>query len=219
MNKKVFNEIESYMLECVKESAHDKEHIYRVLNYSLYLAEDENNVDYDVLITAAILHDIGRDGKKKDHATIGAEMANSFLLTIDFPKEKIEAVCHAIRFHNNNNYSKQQTLEAKILYDADKLDAVGVMGIARSLIGIGGYNNPMYEIIDNKINMDENTDNDSFIRYYLSRVAKNYDRFFTEKAKTIANQMKVIDTQYIQELIRTVNDNYTYSELLNEKLN
>ena len=75
MNKKVFNEIESYMLECVKESAHDKEHIYRVLNYCLYLAEGENNVDYDVLITAALLHDIARDGKKKDHAAVGSEMA------------------------------------------------------------------------------------------------------------------------------------------------
>ena len=87
MNKKVFNEIESYMLECVEESAHDKEHIYRVLNYCLYLAEGENNVDYDVLITAALLHDIARDGKRKDHAAVGSEMAKEYLSTIDFPKE------------------------------------------------------------------------------------------------------------------------------------
>ena len=93
------------------------------------------------------------------------------------------------------------------------------MGIARTLIGIGDYNNPMYEIIDNKINMDENADNDTFIRYYLSRVAKNYDRFFTEKAKALANQMKDIDVRYIKEFIRTVNENYTYSKLLKEKLN
>ena len=219
MNKKVFNEIESYMLECVKESAHDKEHIYRVLNYCLYLAEGENNVDYDVLITAALLHDIARDGKKKDHAAVGSEMAKEYLSTIDFPKEKTEAVCHSIRFHSNKSYGKQQTLEARLLYDADKLDAVGVMGIARTLIGIGDYNNPMYEIIDNKINMDENADNDTFIRYYLSRVAKNYDRFFTEKAKALANQMKDIDARYIKEFIRTVNENYTYSKLLKEKLN
>lgn len=215
MNKELFNEIENYMLECVKESAHDKEHIYRVLNYCLFLAENEPAIDYDILITSALLHDIGRDGKKKDHAIIGSEMANDYLLSIDFPKEKIEAVCHAIRFHSNKSYGKQQTLEAKILYDADKLDAVGVMGIARSLIGIGNYNHPMYEIIDNKINTNVDSDNDTFVRYYMSHIAKNYDRFFTEKAKDLADQMKVIDTQYFQEFIKTVNDNQAYSRLLN----
>lgn len=219
MNKELFNKIENYMLECVKESAHDKEHIYRVLNYCLYLADNESGIDYDVLITAALLHDIGRDGKKKNHAVIGSEMANDYLLSIDFPKGKIEAVCHAIRFHSNKSYGKQQTLEAKILYDADKLDAVGVMGIARSLIGIGNYNNPMYEIVGNKINTNVDSDNDTFIRYYLSHIAKNYDRFFTEKARSLAEQMKAIDTQYMQEFIKTVNDNQAYSNLLNGILN
>ena len=218
MTKELFDKIESYMLDCVKESAHDKEHIYRVLNYSLYLADNENNIDYDVLIAASLLHDIGRDGKKKDHAIIGSEMAYDYLPTIEFPKEKVEAVCHAIKFHSNKSYGKQQTIEAMILYDADKLDAVGVMGIARSLIGIGNYNNPMYEIVNNKINTDENSDNDTFIRYYMSRIAKNYDRFFTAKAKDLAEQMKTIDTQYVQEFIKTVNNNYAYSKLLKQKL-
>ncbi|MBR0540744.1 MAG: HD domain-containing protein [Clostridia bacterium] len=219
MERELFDRIESYMLECVKESAHDKEHIYRVLNYCLYLADNESGIDYDVLITAALLHDIGRDGKKKDHAVIGSEMANDYLSSIGFPRERIEAVCHAIKFHSNKSYGKQQTVEAKILYDADKLDAVGVMGIARSLIGIGNYNNPMYEIVDNIINTDESADNDTFIRYYMSHIAKNYDRFYTEKAKALAERMKVIDYQYMQEFIKTVNDNQSYSNLLNGILN
>lgn len=216
MNKELFKTIESFMLECVKESAHDKEHIYRVLNYCLFLADGENNVDYDILITAALLHDVGRDGKKKNHAVVGAEMSYNFLNSISFPKDKIGAVCDAIKYHNNNSYGNQETIEAKILYDADKLDAVGVMGIARSLIGIGNYNNPMYAIINNKIDLNENADSDTYIRYYLSHITKNYDRFFTDKAKDLANKMKAVDEYYMQEFVKTVNDNQSYSRLLDD---
>lgn len=64
-------------------------------------------------------------------------MARDFLSKTDFPTEKIDGVYHAILYHSNNCYGKQRTVEAKILYDADKLDAVGVMGIARSFVGSG----------------------------------------------------------------------------------
>ena len=137
-----------------------------------------------------------------------------------------EATCTFWMKNEQGAYIKPATLpfylalhDFRILYDADKLDAVGVMGIARSLIGIGNYNNPMYEIVNNKINADENSDKDTFIRYYMSHIAKNYDRFFTAKAKDLAEQMKTIDSQYIQEFIKTVNNNYAYSELLKQKLN
>ena len=55
-----FQLIEEYMLECMQDSAHDKEHIYRVLYVALDIAEQERHVDYDLLIAACLLHDIGR---------------------------------------------------------------------------------------------------------------------------------------------------------------
>ena len=60
MDKKTFYMIESYMISCMKDSAHDKEHIYRVLYQALRIAQKEENVNYDVLICACLLHDIGR---------------------------------------------------------------------------------------------------------------------------------------------------------------
>ncbi len=61
MDKKQYSEIENYMLTCMQDSAHDREHIYRVLYTALDIARYEKNVDYDILITACLLHDIGRN--------------------------------------------------------------------------------------------------------------------------------------------------------------
>lgn len=214
MQKSLYNTIEKYMNSCIKESAHDKSHVYRVLNYALLIAESEKDVDYDVLIASALLHDIGRDNKLKKHNEIGAEMAKSFLNTIDFPKEKIEQVYHAVFCHNNSSYGKQQTLEAKILYDADKLDAVGVIGIARTLVGVGNYNNPMYSLKNGKVDLDENSDTDTFIRYYQKHINKNYDRFYTETAKNISAKMRNAEQEYFKAFTDTVNDNCSYGKLL-----
>lgn len=207
MNKELYNEIENYMKACVKETAHDREHIYRVLGNCIKIAENETNVDYDILLAAALLHDIGRDGKKKNHNEVGAEMAEEFLKTTAFPQNKIGFVCDAIRTHNNESYGKQASTEAKILYDADKLDAIGIMGISRSLIGVGNYNHPMYVIKNGRIDTDEESETDTFIRYYVRCLAKNYDRFFTETAKKIANEQKSIDESFYKALLNLVDEN------------
>ena len=208
MTKELFSAIEAYMQSTVKESAHDGEHIYRVLGYCLRLAEKETNVDYDVLLAAALLHDIGRNGKQGGHHLVGAEMAREFLQTTDFPAGKIDAVCHAIRTHSSSCYGQQQTLEAKLLYDADKLDSLGVMGIARSFMGVGNYNHPMYVIKDGQIDMAEDSPTDTFIRYYQRTVRKNYDRLFTDEAKRIAAEQRAIDLAFIENFTDLVNGHY-----------
>ena len=85
MNRSTFNIIEKYMLECMKDSAHDPEHIYRVLYLSLNIASKRNDkINHDVLITSCLLHDIGREEQFKNnkicHAQIGSIMAKDFLL-------------------------------------------------------------------------------------------------------------------------------------------
>lgn len=204
MKRELYCKIEEYMNQCVKETAHDKAHIYRVLNNCLKIAANEESVDYDILITAAVLHDIGRNGKLKRHNETGAEMAKAFLQAIDFPQNKIDSVFHAILCHSNECFGMQKTLEAKILYDADKLDAVGVMGISRALIGTGNYNNPMYVIKNGCVDLDENSETDSFVRYYLKRLVKNYDRFFTETAKREAVKHRKTDEAFFSAFLESI---------------
>lgn len=83
--------IEKYMSECMRDSAHDKQHVYRVLYYALDIAQTEENVDYDVLICACMMHDIGRMKQLENpaicHAKVGAEKAYSFLIEHDFGKD------------------------------------------------------------------------------------------------------------------------------------
>ena len=81
MTKEIYKKLENYMLLCMKDSAHDKEHVYRVLYVALDIAREEKEVDYDVLISACLLHDIARQEQNENpelcHAEVGAEKANS----------------------------------------------------------------------------------------------------------------------------------------------
>ena len=79
MDRQTYSLVESYMLSCMTDSAHDKEHIYRVLYTALDIAKHETNVDYDILICACLLHDIGRNEQFENpsvcHAEAGSEKA------------------------------------------------------------------------------------------------------------------------------------------------
>lgn len=83
MNRADYRLMEDYMLSCMGDSAHDKEHIYRVLYNALEIANTEINVDYDILIAACLLHDIGRKEQFENpalcHARVGSEKAYRFL--------------------------------------------------------------------------------------------------------------------------------------------
>lgn len=109
MDSVTFADIEKYMCSCMSDAAHDKQHVYRVLYNAVEIAKTERGVNYDVLIAACLLHDIGRkeqfEDSSKDHAEVGAQKARA-----------------------------PQSVEAKILFDADKLDVTGAMGIARLCI-------------------------------------------------------------------------------------
>ncbi|MBA7580801.1 putative protein YedJ [subsurface metagenome] len=88
---------------------------------------------------AALLHDVGRIYEKKNdaknHAELSAEMAEKFLQKTNFniTNDNIENIIHSIRAHSFSNNIKPKTLEAKILSDADKLDALGAIGLYRTI--------------------------------------------------------------------------------------
>ena len=86
MTEEYYRTMESYMISCMDDSAHDAEHVYRVLYNALEIAKAEPDTDYDVLITACLLHDIGRIDQINDpklcHAEVGGRKAYDFLLSI-----------------------------------------------------------------------------------------------------------------------------------------
>lgn len=100
MNKETYGLLEEYMRSCMADSAHDQEHIYRVLYNALEIAGTESDVDYDVLITACLLHDIGRKEQFEDpaicHAMAGGEKAYRFLLAQGFEESFAQQVKNCI---------------------------------------------------------------------------------------------------------------------------
>lgn len=114
---------------------HAMDHILRVRERCIRLAE-RLNADLEVLIAAVYLHDLGRHYiPDKGHGTLSAEKAQPVLERINFPKDKKEQVLHAIRVHDVTWAPEDRTtIESQILYDADKIDTLGVVGILRYIL-------------------------------------------------------------------------------------
>lgn len=188
---KDYAKIEAYMLECMRDSAHDREHIYRVLYTALDIAESEPTADLEILTAACLLHDIGRPEQFADpklcHAEVGSKKAYGFLTGIGWTEERAAHVRDCIFTHRFRNSAPPRSIEAKILFDADKIDVSGAMGMARSLMYRGAVGEPLYTLNeDGTVSDGSNTDEPSFFREYHFKLKNIYGKFFTERGREIA---------------------------------
>ena len=155
MDRKTFHVLENYMLDMMKDSAHDSLHVYRVLCQALRIARGYNEVNQDILIASCLLHDIGRmkefQNPKLCHAIEGGKMAYMFMKELGWNEEDCTHIQDCITTHSFRTDNQPKTLEAKILFDADKLDVSGALGIARSLIYKGQVGEPLYAVDEKKI--------------------------------------------------------------------
>lgn len=138
------------------QGSHDWEHSLRVDRLCRTIGPREG-ADPLVLALAACLHDIGRDHQDRSrgavcHARKGAAMAADILTAHRLAPDIQANVVHCIRTHRYRNDASPQTIEAKVLYDADKLDAIGAVGVARAYLFAGevgaALHNPNHDIDD-----------------------------------------------------------------------
>jgi uncharacterized protein len=143
--------------------AHDIFHAKRVHDVSLRLANQHpDKVDRDVLAAAAWFHDIGRPlervGEIEDHDDWAANEVASLLETENVSTDRITAIEHCLRAHSIRASSPEpETLEAKLLFDADKLDAAGAVGLVRLACIVGertGRLGEQYAILDDATTLD-----------------------------------------------------------------
>lgn len=214
MTRAEYEKIEQYMKECMADSAHDKEHIYRVLYTALDIAESENDVDYDILIASCLLHDIGRqeqyDDPKVCHAAVGSVKAYDFLLSFGWTEEKAVRVRDCIFTHRFRSDNPPASVEARILFDADKIDVAGAMGIARTLVYKGKVNDPLYTLnFDGTVCDGSNTDKPSFFHEYQYKLKKIYSGFFTERGAEIAASREKTAIDFYNAMLSEVSDSYS----------
>lgn len=208
-----FKQMENYMLENMCDSAHDKDHIYRVLYVALDIARYEADVDYDVLITACLLHDIGRADQFKDptlcHAKVGAKKAFQFLISNGYSEDFAHKVKACIRAHRFRANHPPITLEEKILFDADKVDVTGSIGIARTLFYKGQVGEPLYTINDDGEVSDGSDDpRPSFFQEYKYKLEDIYNRFYTRRGKEIAAQRQHAAVDFYNAMLRETGESY-----------
>src|SRR5512144_3193899 len=113
------------------DSAHDFDHVLRVMVMADRIAQAES-ADREIVQAAALLHDIGLDDGRTGHETSAARRAIEILRAQGYTEVFCAAVAHAIESHRFRSGPAPQTLEAKVLFDADKLDAIGAIGVARA---------------------------------------------------------------------------------------
>jgi len=167
----------------IRIMAHDEDHVERVNRIAKFLAE-KDGANVEVVLKAAELHDIARDCE--NHAVESARIAEGILRKEGFEEEFINAVKHAIEAHSFSGKIEPRTLEAKILSDADKLDAIGAIGVARAFIFSGERGRGIEETI----------------RHFEEKLLKLKDMLYTETARRIARKRHEFLEEFYDEIRR-----------------
>lgn len=190
------------------ESGHDFDHILRVLALAERLAVEEG-ADLDIIRAAVLLHDVARfeedhsgDGSI-DHAEQAAQHARNLLLNRGANAEFAERVADAISSHRFRGEKRPTTLEAKILFDADKLDALGATGIARSYAIAGATNQRLYsepepDGIATKYQL--HSENHTPVAEFSVKLSKLRDLMHTATAKRLAAQRHDFMVEFFERL-------------------
>jgi uncharacterized protein len=191
------------------ESAHDFDHVLRVLTLAERLARAEG-ADWQVVRAAALLHDITRAdedaGRGGDHAQTAAVRAREILLARGIAPERADAVAHAIAAHRFRGAIAPQTLEAKILFDADKLDSIGAIGVARAYAISGVLYQRLWSDTapDAVATREQHNSDHTAAAEFVVKLSKVRERIFTVTARQIAEERHAFMAEFFARLGREV---------------
>jgi len=182
--------------------SHDWTHIERVYSLCNYIGKKENANLY-VLQLAALLHDTGREREKENpkelnHAQISEKIASELLKKYNINEKTAEQVLHCISTHRFRNNEIPKTLEAKILFDADKLDSIGAIGIARAYAFAGNKGLKLYSDKDNLGTGYEK--HHSPVTEFKYKLQKVKNKLFTGTARKIVEQRHEFMEKFFEQL-------------------
>ncbi len=182
----------------------DLDHVIRVRRVALWLAEKLGGA-LEIVNAAALLLDIARKKEIRNecmcHAEEGARIAAIVLGYEGFNEDQIKRICHCIGVHHVSEAKEPISLEAKIIQDAERLDALGAIGIARALVHTGSLQLLSY----NETNCQEDDYHDQRItavnRFFEKILGIHRETFHTEPARRIAENRYAIVEQFFQRFI------------------
>ncbi len=189
------------------DPVHDFEHVRRVYRMAEYLAQAEG-ADLEIVRAAALLHDVqgsapSAAGRATHHLT-SAEFAAQVLHQEGWPPERIQAVQHCIRAHRFRSQESPHTLEAKVVFDADKLDVLGAIGAARALVyatlnGMPWYAKPSLHFLTAGSRLPNEPH--SAYHEYLFKLRHIPERLYTTTARKLALERLRYLEEFFEHLI------------------
>jgi len=189
----------AFMLNTVKQLAHKHfqgargshnwDHTLRVCRLCKRIGNTEG-VDMDVLLVAAYLHDIGRSYQDDSnggvcHAEKGAWMAKPIVEKLAFSEAQKKNILHCIRSHRFRGNHQPGTPEARVLFDADKLDAIGAVGVARAFLFAGEVGARLHSGETNIENTEPYSIDDTGYREFKVKLCKIKDRILTAEGRKL----------------------------------
>ncbi|EPB6517547.1 HD domain-containing protein [Vibrio parahaemolyticus] len=195
--------LEFMQQEMQVDAAHDIEHVKRVVKTAKQLC-DEENADIAIVLPAAYLHDCFTYPKdhpnRKQSSAIAAKKAIAYLESIQYPQHCHDAIAHAIEAHSFSANIRPNTLEAQIVQDADRLDALGAIGVTRCIQVSTHFNAQLYNDNDMFAKERELNDKQFTVDHFQTKLFKIVDTMNTESAKLEANKRKAFMQTYLKQL-------------------
>ncbi len=207
--EKVIAEIEQYVKQEMGEdpTGHDWHHVDRVRKNALKIAEGEAAGDRIIIEIAALLHDIP-DEKLNDSAEAGRKKLDCFLESLELDetaKQKINEIVYSISFKGGNG-TELPSIEAEIVQDADRLDAIGAIGIARAFAFGGKKGQQIYAPdlgVREKMTLDEyRNGKSSSINHFYEKLLKLKDLMNTETAIRMADERQQFMEAFLSQFDR-----------------
>ena len=187
------------------DPVHGFDHVLRVMRSAEEIGE-ELGADLEVLRAAALLHDAaGADPRENraEHESASAEFAQKILGEEGWPEERVQAVTECIVSHRYRGKQNPESLEAKILFDSDKLDVIGAFGVARTLGYAMQAGQPMFaEPSDQFIETGQTIPGEPHSAYheYLFKLRNVKDRLHTDPARRLAAEREQVLVSFFEQL-------------------
>jgi uncharacterized protein len=187
-----------------RDPAHDFHHIMRVYKNAEIIGRSEGT-DMEVLLPAVLLHDIvvypKGSAKSSRSSDQSADLAKKILDNYGYSRNKISQICYCIRAHSYSKKVVPTSLEGRILQDADRLDALGAIGIARTFSVSGSENRTFYNADDPFYRSDRNLDDKRWtLDHFQTKLLKLEKNMHTETAKKIARERTSFMLLFISQL-------------------
>jgi len=189
------------------DPAHDISHVRRVVQNTVRLTEAEHG---NALITvpAAWLHDcvsVAKDSPLRNQASkLAATEAVNFLQSVGYPEELLEQIHHAIKAHSFSAGIETKTLEARIVQDADRLEALGAIGITRCFLTGGSMGTPLYEASDPFASNRDPDDRRYTLDHFYCKLLGLTETMKTEAGRAEAIKRTDYMKAFLQQLSREI---------------